>query len=111
MGFELITEMNRLQKELTKSISLLRSNGSKLAQMERDYKIELRQQALILRADGVAVTLIDKIVYGVPSVAEARFKRDEAQCLYDANREHLNVVKLQLRVLGEQYRVEFGNGG
>ena len=77
---ELFGEIEQKNKELTQSIKLLRQNGIKLAEAERDYKIKLRQEALKLRQDKkMPVTLIAQIIYGVPEVAKLRFERDVAQ--------------------------------
>lgn len=108
---DLYEEIQRLMLELTASIKKLRDNGTKLADAERDYKITLRQEALRLRAGDMPVTLINNIIYGVPEVAEKRFKRDVAQANYDANREHINVTKLKLRILEAQLSREWGAAG
>ena len=97
--------------ELTVSIKKLRANGEKLAEAERDYKITLRQEALRLRAGDMPVTLINSIIYGVQEVADKRFKRDVCQATYDANKEHINVVKLKLRILEAQLNREWGQAG
>ena len=108
---DLYEEIQRLMAELTASIRKLRDNGAKLAEAERDYKITLRQEALRLRAGDMPVTLINNIIYGVPEVAEKRFKRDVEQANYDANKEHINVTKLKLRLLEAQLSREWGAAG
>lgn len=95
-------------KELTASIRKLRDNGVKLAEAERDYKMTLRKEALKLRAGDTPVTLINSIIYGVPEVADKRFNRDVAEANYKANQEHINIVKLQLRILENQLNREYG---
>ena len=108
---DLYEEIQKLMAELTASISKLRENGAKLAEAERDYKITLRQEALRLRAGEMPVTLINQIIYGVPEVADKRFKRDVEQANYDTNREHINVTKLKLRILEAQLAREWGAAG
>ena len=98
-------------KELTASIRKLRDNGVKLAEAERDYKMTLRKEALKLRAGDTPVTLINSIIYGVPEVADKRFDRDVAEANYKANQEHINIVKLQLRILENQLNREYGVAG
>ena len=88
---------------------MLRKTGAEYAEAERDYKILLRQETLKLRDSGMAVGLIDKTVYGVPSVAEARFKRDCARAIYEANQESINTTKITIRVLMNQYDKEWSN--
>ena len=109
---DLYEEIQRLMLELTSSIRKLRDNGEKLAEAERDYKITLRQEALRLRtAQDMPVTLINQVIYGVPEVAEKRFKRDVEQANYDANKEHINICKLKLRILENQLSREWNNAG
>ena len=52
--------------------------------------------------------MIDKTCYGIPSVAEARFKRDVAEAVYKANLEAINSIKLQMRLLENQLQREWG---
>ena len=109
---ELYDEIMSKNNELTQSIKMLRQNGIKLAEAERDYKIKLRQEALKLREDKkLPVTLIAQIIYGVPEVADLRFKRDVAEAMYNANQEHINTTKLQIRILESQLDREWHSGG
>jgi len=108
---DIYEEIQRLMAELTASIRKLRQNGVNLAEAEKDYKLTLRQEALKLRAGDMPVTLINNVIYGVPEVAEKRFKRDVEQANYDANREHINITKLKLRILENQLSREWNNAG
>ena len=109
---ELFNDIQNLMKELSTSIKLLRKNGNELAEAERDYKITLRQEALKLRAEkNMPVTLINQIIYGVPEVAEKRFKRDIAEAMRDTTLENINSMKLQIRILESQLQREYGNKG
>ena len=108
---DLYEQIMKLMAELTVSIRKLRDNGAKLAEAEREYKVTLRQEALKLRAGDMPVTLINQIIYGIDEVAEKRFKRDVEQANYDANKEFINVTKLQLRVLSAQLQREWSNAG
>jgi len=104
---ELWQELEQKRNELNTSIKLLRSNGEKLAQSEHDYKVALSQEALKLKAEGMAVGMINLVVYGVKEVAQLRLKRDIAQTMYDANQEHINVMKLQMRIIENQLKREW----
>ena len=105
---DLFEEIQRLMAELTASIGKLRANGAKLAEAERDYKITLRTEALRLRASDMPVTLINSTIYGVEEVANLRLTRDIAQANYEANKEHINICKLKLRILESQLKMEWG---
>ena len=101
-------EIEQKIKELDVSVRALRKTGTEFATAERDYKKRLREEALKLKADGMAVTLIDKVVYGVPEVAELRFKRDVCETVYRANQESINVLKLNIRIIESQLNREWG---
>lgn len=107
---DLSASLQSLSEELTQSIRLLRKNGTAYAQAEKDYKILLRQECLKLRDEGMAIGMIDKTCYGIPSVAEARFQRDVAEAVYKANQEHINAVKLRMRLIEGQISREWSNG-
>lgn len=106
---DLYAERDQKCRELDKSIKHLRRSGTEKAQTERDYKVLLRVESLKLRDSGMAVGLIEKVVYGIPSVADARFKRDVADSVYTANLEAINSIKLQLRLIESQISREWGN--
>lgn len=108
---ELIQELQQKTVQLETSIRLLRQNGTAYAQAEMEYKILLRQECLKLRDDGMAIGMIDKTCYGIPSVAEARFRRDVAETTYKANQEAINSLKLQLRLIENQIQREYGAAG
>lgn len=108
ISIDLYNELQQKIKELNVSIKKLRETGTEYAEAERDYKITLRQEALKLRAEkGMPVTLIQQVVYGVPEVAEKRFKRDVKEAIYQANQEAINSTKLQIRVIENQLQREF----
>jgi len=107
---DLMDQMARLNTELTSSIKLLRKNGDALAEAERDYQIAKSQTVLRMKEQGCTITEIGLSIKGKEGVAEKMFKRDVAQVMYDANKEHINVVKLQLRIIESQIEREWSNG-
>lgn len=108
---ELYEELEKKLRQLEASIKALRSTGTDYAQAEMDYKVLLRQEVLKLRDEGTAIGIITLICYGIPAVAKARFKRDVAEVLYTANKEAIQAVKLQLRLIESQIQREYGIAG
>lgn len=108
---ELEQELVQKTKQLKISIKELRNSGTNYAQAEKEYKILLRQECLKLRDEGMAIGMIDKTCYGIPSVAEARFRRDVAEAVYKANLESINSLKLQMRLIENQIGREYENTG
>ena len=105
---ELFNDIQELIEKLNVAIKSLAKKGQELAEAERDYKITLRQEALKLRQEkNMAVTLINQIIYGIPEVADKRFKRDIAEAMYQTNLEYINTTKLQLRILENQIQREW----
>lgn len=105
-GVLAINELNELTNRLGTQIKQLGKYGREYAEAEKNYKVALMQQSLRLRDDGMAVTLIDKVVYG--KCAEERFKRDVAEVMYNTAKEQINGTKLAIRVLSEQVAREWG---
>ena len=107
---DLENQVNDLCNKLTQSIKILAKYGKELAEAEKNYKTTLRQEALKLRTQkDMPVTLIQQVVYGIPEVAEKRFKRDVAEAMRNTAQENINVQKLQIRILEEQIKREWGN--
>lgn len=106
---DLLNELTQKIRELNISIKQLRKSGTLYAQAEKDYKILLRQECLKLRDEGMAIGMIDKTCYGIPSVADARFKRDVSEAVYKANQEAIQTIKLQIRIIENQLQREWGS--
>ena len=109
-GYDLVNELNDLCNKLTISGRQMQKYGNELAEAERDYKICLREEALKLRTTkDMPVTLINQVVYGVPEVADKRFKRDVAETMYKTAQESINTLKLKIRILDAQIQREWGS--
>lgn len=106
---DLGVQLDQLCKQLDISVKQLRKSGTNYAQAEKDYKMLLRIECLKLRDAGMAIGMIDKVAYGIPSVANARFNRDVAEAVYKANLESINAIKLQMRILENQISREWGS--
>ena len=104
---DLLNELQAKIKQLELSVKELRTSGTNYAKAERDYKILLRTECLKLRDEGRAIGMIDKTCYGLPTVAEARFQRDVAKTIYEANQDAINSLKLQIRVIEAQINREW----
>lgn len=106
---DILEEIRQQQIRVDNNQKSLVTYGKKLAEAERDYKIAVNKKALELKDNGMPVTLIQLVIYGYPEIARLRFERDSAEVLYNANQEALNVAKLQLRILQDQYDKEWSN--
>lgn len=109
--YDLWSEVQSKTKQLDYSVKELRKSGTAYAEAERVYKIKLREWCLKLRSQDMPIGLIDKTCYGIPEIAELRFKRDCAQAVYRANLEAINAIKLEIRIINEQLGRELGRPG
>ena len=106
---ELLQELQIKSAQLDQALKTLRQNGIALAEAEKEYKEMVSKEVLRLRDEGMAVTLIAQVIYGLPSVSTLRFQRDCAETVYTANQEAINVKKLQIRLIEAQINREWGN--
>lgn len=107
--FDLMQQLQAMDRQLRNSLKALRENGTAYAAAEREYKKTLAKECARMRSEGVAATLIDKLCYGLENVADLRFKRDIAEVVYKANTEAINVLKLEMKLLDGQISREWGN--
>ena len=110
-AYALWSEVQSKTKQLDYSVKELRKSGTAYAEAEKAYKIKLRETALRLRSQDMAVGMISMTVYGVPEVAELRFKRDCCEAVYKANVEAIQAIKLEIRIINEQLSREWGQAG
>ena len=105
--YDLWSEIQSKTRQLDYSVKELRKSGTAYAETEKAYKIKLREWCLRLRSQDMPIGLIDKTCYGIPEIAELRFKRDCARVVYDANKDAINAIKLELRILENQVQREW----
>lgn len=109
ISIDLLNELQNLTKQLSNSLKQLRTNGIKLAEAEKEYKIAVNKKALLLRSEDMPVTLIQQVIYGYEDIAQLRFLRDSADVVYRANMEAINTLKLQIRIISNQIEKEWTN--
>lgn len=73
---ELLEELAVMNRQLDEALRTLRQNGIAKAQAEKEYKEMVSKESLRLRDEGMPVTLIDKVIYGLPSISTLRFQRE-----------------------------------
>ena len=106
---DLYNDLVYKQEMLDKSIKSLRKTGIEFAETEKEYKMAVCKKALELRNTDMPVTLIQLTIYGYPEIATLRFKRDSAEAIYYANKEAINGIKLEIKILQEQLNKEYSN--
>ena len=100
-------DINVVTKQLDNALQTYRTNGIERAACEREYRKLKSQKILEYKQAGYPVTLIIDIVRGLDDVAEKAFERDVAESIYNANKEAINVKKIELKHLHNIYEMEW----
>ena len=109
-GQDLILALREQRSLLIQSVHDMKTFGRYLAKSTRDYKIALRKEILRLKMeDGVAWTACYELALGEPTVADLRYKRDIYQSEYEVAIEQINAVKIELRLLENEIKQEWGS--
>ena len=109
-GQELFAERDRIKKRLDNSLQRAYDNGIEAAEMTRIYRIKLRQAILTLKADGMAISIIDKIAKGDEEVAEAEFNMNVADVKYKASLENIMAQKKLFESIEADIKREYFRG-
>lgn len=104
---DLILELKQKCEILDKALGQLGNRGRAYAQAEREYRCALAKQILIERDNGIPVTIISDICRGKDDIAILKYDRDVADAMYKSALEGINVLKIQIRVLGGQIDREY----
>ena len=105
---DIILEIENLRKELNESIQDLVKRGIDYATAYRDYRIELAKELLYQKELKTPATISYDIARGKENVANVKFKEISTEAYYKPELEKINSIKLQLRMLETQYKIEFG---
>lgn len=108
MSENLMEDMQKLIKMLDASARALSRRGRDAAQAEKEYRMELAKTILRLRAEGMPATVIADVARGDPQIAALKMARDTQEAVYDAAKEYVNVLKIQVRVLEGDISREWG---
>ena len=105
---DILIEIEQLRTELNTSIQELVKKGIDYATAYRDYRVELAKELLYQKEQKTPATTAYDIARGKENVANAKFKEISTEAYYKAELEKINSIKLQLRMLETQYKIEFG---
>lgn len=89
--------------EGTKTIYKLAKNK---AETEEKYRIALAKEKLILKSQGMAISLIEDVARGNEEIAKLKFERDYAEDMYKSSIESLRALQSELSALQSILRVQ-----
>ena len=100
------SEMTTLRANLNKAITTLKERGQTKAKAERDYRVAVAKEILILRDKGIPVTIINDLVRGNEDIAELKLQRDIAETLYESAMQYIYSNKLNIGIVERQMEAE-----
>jgi hypothetical protein len=97
MELQQITSMIMVASQrIDKATKEIYKMADKKAETERTYRIALAQKKLILKAEGMAISLIEDVARGDEEVANLKFERDSAEDRFKAAIESLRALQAEL---------------
>lgn len=108
---DLYLQIQMKTTELTVARKKMAECGEAKAKSEKKYQMIKSAEVFKLRDQGMPVGIIDMTIRGIPEVAEARFQRDIDLGAYEAAKENVLIIKLELRLLDSQLSREWSSGG
>lgn len=93
---------------LETAVTEMKERSKKLAEAEHRYRVALSQRLVELRAEGQPVTHLGDIARGEKKIADLKLARDIAEGLFDSSKEAINMYKLKIKVLENEFEREWG---
>jgi len=109
-GQELFEVREGIKKSLQRSLSRAYDNGIDAAEKTRIYRILLAQKILQLKAEGMPVSIIDKVARGDKAVADAEFEMNAAEVSYKASNENIMAQKKLFESIEADIKREYYKG-
>ena len=105
---DLFLELEQKQAELDKAIKELRKAGQNWSEADKTYRVLKAKAKFRLKAEGVAVGMLEDGVFVDEDVADALQQRDLTDVLVTACKEEINSIKIQIAIIREQLAREYG---
>lgn len=99
-------ELTTLRNNLGQAITILKERGQDKALAERDYRVAMAKEMLMLRDKGTPVTIINDLVRGKEEIAELKLKRDVAETLYETAMQMIYALKINMGIVERQMEAE-----
>ena len=109
-GQELFAERDRIKKSLDGSLLKAYENGLEASEKNRIYRMMLSQKIMELKAEGMPISIIEKVARGDESVAEAEFEKNVAEVKYRASNENIMAQKKLFESIEADIKREYYKG-
>ncbi len=94
---EIAKEMRKVSDRLEKASKEMFNMAREKAEKEREYRMRLAQEIMIVRSTGLPAVLVSDVARG--NVADLKYERDLSADLFKAGSESLGAIKVQASLL------------
>lgn len=98
----LISEIEKLRKDLNNTIGGLKKAGYNKVKSEYTYRVALTKELLIQRDKGLPATLTNDVARRNEIIAKYKFDRDVSDTIYETTFEKLRAIKIELGIVERQ---------
>ena len=106
-GQTLYEQRDEIKKSLHRSMEKMYSNGVNYAEKTKEYRTILAQTILVLKSNGMQISILDKVAKGQEQVAQAEFEMMTAEVLYKSSQENIMLQKKLLDSVEEEIKREW----
>lgn len=106
-GQDLLLQKQEKLKQLDAAIDALPRLAQAAAEAKRIYRIAYRKQLLMLKEEGEKASTIEKMCNGDEEIALLEFKCSVADSHYDTAKEYINILKIEVKLIGEAEQREW----
>lgn len=98
-------------KQLSAMVAEMREMAKSYAIADATYRRVKALAILDERNRGTAATIARDVIYSRQDVFDALMERDSAEVVYEAQKEGINALKLEIRVMEAQMQREWSQSG
>lgn len=97
MELQKVTNMIMIASErIDKGTKNIYELAKKKSETEEQYRIALAKEKLILKSEGMAISLIEDVARGKEDIAHLKFERDYAEDMFKAAIESLRALQAEM---------------
>ena len=106
---ELINYLNELMRQLPDAIKIMGKYGREYSSADVEYRKAKAIRTAIIKDKGTPVTLIKDLIYEDEDLCMKLKERDQKEALWKTSQEHINALKLEIKVIQSQIDREWAN--
>lgn len=106
---ELINQINELMRSLPEAIKIMGRYGREYSVADVEYRKSKAIRTAVLKDKGTPATLIKDLIYEDDDLCEKLKERDQKEALWKTSQEHINALKIEIKVIQGQIDREWAN--